>query len=138
MTIIVDANIVFSILINPSSKFGNYLLSNPDDLIFISPNFLKKEIAKHQSKILKITKYDVQVFDDLIDLIYSHIRFYSLEIIPDFIWNNASAIMENNDDKDIPYLAFSLFFSSQIWTGDKSFCKKLSDKGHNPCFTISE
>jgi predicted nucleic acid-binding protein len=138
MTLIVDANIVFSILINPGSKFGDYLLSNPYDFIFISPNYLKKEIAKHEQKILKITKYDEQVLYDLIDLIYSRIRFYSLDVIPDFVWNNASAIMENNDDKDIPYLAFSLFFKCQIWTGDKSFCKKLSEIGHNPCFTLSE
>ena len=134
MTIIVDANIVFSILVNPGSRIGDYFLTNPDNIIFISPNFLKKELEKNKQKVLKITQYEEQDFLDLLELIYSRILFYSMELIPDFIWNQASALMENNDEKDIPYLAFALFFGCQIWTGDKIFCQKLSEKGLSPCF----
>jgi predicted nucleic acid-binding protein len=134
MTVILDANIVFSVLINPKSRYGEYLISNPDELIFISPNFLKKEIRKHKNKIIESAKYSEDVFYSIQEIIYSKIFFYSLRVIPDFIWNQASSLMEKNDDKDIPYLAFYLFFTSKIWTGDKVFCNKLISKGVDPCF----
>ena len=135
MTVIIDANIVFSIIINPGSRFGDYFLTNPDNLLFVSPNYLRKEIFKHQYKILKITGYKEEFYNELLNLLYSRILFYSLEVIPDFIWNHATALMDDNDEKDIPYLAFALFFGGKIWTGDKAFCKKLSEKGLDLCFS---
>ena len=138
MTIIIDANIIFSIIINPASRFGDYYLTNPDDLIFIAPNYLRKEISKHQEKLLKITGFQSEELIELKELLYSRILFYSMEIIPEYIWNQATAIMENNDEKDIPYLAFSLFFGAKIWTGDNVFCNRLRSKGFNYCFSPLE
>jgi predicted nucleic acid-binding protein len=54
--IIVDANIVFSAILNTNGKIGDLLINSNKLITFIAPDFLRKEITKHQSKMLKISK----------------------------------------------------------------------------------
>lgn len=138
MIVIVDANIIFSAIINPLNTIGRPFLSKLHGHIFISPNFLKKEILKHHSKILKITKYDIEEFDAIKSTLYHRIEFYSGNLISKECWNHANGIMKGGDEKDIPYLAMALFFESKIWTGDKILRTYLEAKGLNICINTQE
>lgn len=42
------------------------------------------------------------------------------------------------DEKDTPYIAFSLFFNSKIWSGDKVLRNGLILKGFRKVITVDE
>ena len=47
MRIIVDANIVFSAILNTNGKIGDLLINSGKYVEFIAPDFLRVEIKKH-------------------------------------------------------------------------------------------
>jgi len=53
--IIVDANIVFSGILNTKGKIGDLLINSENHFEFISPDFLRVEIYKHHKKLSKIS-----------------------------------------------------------------------------------
>jgi predicted nucleic acid-binding protein len=57
MRVIVDANIIFSSILNTNGKIGDVLLNSHNIFEFIAPRFLKEEIRKYQKKILLISGY---------------------------------------------------------------------------------
>jgi predicted nucleic acid-binding protein len=48
MRIIVDANIIFSAILNTDGKVGDVLLNSHNVFEFIAPRFLKDEIRKYR------------------------------------------------------------------------------------------
>ena len=61
MKIIVDANIVFSGMLNTNGKIGDILINAPSDFHFIAPDFLRVEIRKHYPKIIKVSKLNAEM-----------------------------------------------------------------------------
>ena len=55
MKLIVDANIVFSGILNTNSKIGDLLINSKQHFTFIAPDFLRNEIRSHYSKLRKIS-----------------------------------------------------------------------------------
>jgi predicted nucleic acid-binding protein len=51
MRIIVDANIIFSAILNTDGKIGDVLLNSQNIFDFVAPRFLKDEIKKYHEKI---------------------------------------------------------------------------------------
>jgi len=49
MRIIVDANIIFSAILNTNGKIGDILLNSHKIFEFIAPRFLKEEIRKYHN-----------------------------------------------------------------------------------------
>ncbi len=47
------------------------------------------------------------------------ILFFSGIHIPEFYWVKAEQLVINIDPKDTPYVAFSMFLKTKIWSGDK-------------------
>lgn len=56
MNVIVDANIVFSGILNTKGKIGDLLINSSGLIQFIAPDFLRTEIRKHYSRLVKISK----------------------------------------------------------------------------------
>jgi predicted nucleic acid-binding protein len=138
MILVIDANIVFSILINPKGIVGKKFIELATDELFIAPAFLKAEIAKHQSRIAEITKQPLIKIELLRDFIFEKIHFYPLEKVPVEFDNHALALLKGYDQKDVPYLAFALYYSALIWTGDKPIRTALEAKGFNICISTQE
>lgn len=63
------------------------------------------------------------------DTITRNIEFISEEIIPIKLWLKSQSLCKNVDEKDIPYIAFCLFFKCKLWTGDKKLISGLNLKG---------
>ncbi|TZF85013.1 hypothetical protein FW774_08590 [Pedobacter sp. BS3] len=54
MRLIVDANIVFSGILNTNSKIGDLLINSKPYFTFIAPGFLRTEIRNHYPRLVKI------------------------------------------------------------------------------------
>jgi predicted nucleic acid-binding protein len=128
MKIIVDANIVFSAILNTNGKIGSLLIKPPKNLSFIAPNFLRVEIKKHYLKLSKISGLTLEQIQEAEFQIYKNINFISEEQIKTETWLIAEKLVANIDPKDIQYIAFAKQFKCKIWSGDKMLIKGLEKK----------
>jgi len=123
--LIVDANIVFSAILNSKSNIADILINSQGKHQFIAPEFLRFELRSHYSKIAKISKYTFEEIGELEFQICREITFISEDQINKKMWEAANAIGSKIDEKDIPYIAFSKQFKCKIWTGDKKLINGL-------------
>ena len=128
MIVVVDANIIFSTLINPNSRIAKIVVEQ-DELILIAPEFLKKEIYKHLPRIGKYLKLSTAQTLELTGERLSLIHFYPDEMLPVEIVNYAIALTNDIDPKDMIYIAFALFFNCRLWSGDKKLIEGIEAKG---------
>lgn len=129
MKIVVDANIVFSALLNTNSKIGDLLLNSQKHFIFIAPEFLRFEIRKHQNKLVKISGLGLADIQEIEFHVFNAITFISESQVRAEQWESAFALVNDVDPKDIPYVAFAKHFRCKLWSGDKELINGLSKKG---------
>ncbi len=129
MKIIVDANIVFSAILNTNSKIADLLLNSKDDFEYIAPDYLQSELRKYYGKISMISKMSLREIGIIENKITKPIIFLSGVHVPVTKWILAEELVNDIDPKDTPYIAFSLFFDCKIWSGDKALRKGLESKG---------
>lgn len=120
MKLIVDANIVFSALLNTNGKIGDILIKSKTRFQFIAPDFLRVEIKKHYKKISKISGLTLDEIRESEFQIYHNIQFISEEQIPDKHWQSA------------------INLKCKIWSGDKELIKGLTKKGFTNFVTTNE
>lgn len=120
MNLIVDANIVFSGILNTNGKIGDLLINSSGHLRFVAPEYLRKEIKNHYPKLTKIAHLHLGQIQEAEFQIYKDISFVSEEQIPIAIWVEAERLVHDIDPKDIAYLAFCLYFNCKLWSGDKN------------------
>jgi len=127
--LVIDANIVFSAILNSKSKIADILINSKDKHQFIAPEFLRHEIKSHYSKISKITGYSLGEIIELEFQVCREITFISEEQISFKIWNYAFEIAKHIDEKDVVYIALAKYFKCKIWTGDKKLMLGLKKQG---------
>ena len=128
MKIIVDANIVFSGLLNAKGKIGDLLINSHGLLDFIAPDFLRIEIRKHYNRLIKISKLSKEGLVESEFQICKDITFISEEQISKANWLAAYDLVKDVDEKDIHYVAFSKQFNRKIWSGDRQLVRGLKRK----------
>ena len=128
MKLIVDANIVFSGILNTNSKIGDLLINSKQHFTFIAPDFLRNEIRSHYSKLRKISGLTLEQIQEAEFQIYKDITFISEEQIQITHWIAAEILVEGIDPKDTHYIAYSKHFRCKIWSGDKALIKGLKKK----------
>lgn len=137
MRIIVDANIVFSGILNTNGKIADLLINSNNLLDFIAPSFLRSEIHKHYSKLCRISRLSLDEIQEAEFQICKDITFISEEQIKSSAWLAAEKLVFDVDPKDIPYVAMSKHFRCKIWSGDKELMKGLKIKGFSS-FMVTE
>ena len=75
MKIVVDTNIVFSILLNTQSRLADLLLNTGHIFDFYSCYLLREEIQRHSVRLLKISGMTRKQLEDAQFHVYSSIRF---------------------------------------------------------------
>ncbi len=131
MKIIVDANIVFSGILNTKSKISDLVVNSHLLIDFIAPEFLQTEIRKHYLKLSSLSKLPIdQVIDSELQ-VCKDIIFISEELVSIDNWNLANELVKDVDEKDAPYIAFSKQFNCKIWSGDKKLVSGLKKRGFN-------
>lgn len=138
MKLIVDANIVFSAILNTNGKIGDLLMNSRKQFKFIAPEFLRIEVAKHYTKLAKISGLSVAEIQESSFHIFQSIQFISEEQIKQSSWDSTAKILHDIDPNDTPYLAFAKHFRCKIWSGDRQLAKGLHKKGINLILNTEE
>lgn len=138
MKVIVDANIVFSGILNTNGKIGDLLINSHTLLDFIAPDFLRIEIRKHYTRLKEISNLSIDEIRDAEFLVCKDIKFISEEQVSSATWLAAYELVKDIDDKDISYVAFSKQFNRKIWSGDKKLVRGLVRKGFDSFINTDE
>ena len=138
MRIIVDANIIFSALLNTDGKIGDILLNSYHVFEFVAPRFLKDEIRKYHSKILLKSGYSSIELQEIEDIVYKPIAFISEVHIPLSVWQSSEHLVRDIDPKDVAYVAFAKYFRCKLWSGDKALRNGLFKKGFKNIINTDE
>lgn len=138
MRLIVDANIVFSGILNSNGKIGEILINSRRLFTFIAPDFLRTEIYKHHARLSKISGMSIEQVKETEFLVCRDIIFISEEILNESSWLSAIKIVEDIDPNDTPYIAFAKHFRCKIWSGDKILMRGLAKKGFSNFVTTEE
>ena len=129
MKIVVDTNIIFSGLLNPSGTISDLLLNSSNTFDFYSPTYLLDELENHKKKLIKISGLSDKELDYLQRNLFKKIDLIDLESIRESTWEKAIELTKEVDEFDAPFLALALELESPLWTGDKKLIKGLSKKG---------
>ena len=138
MKIIVDANIVFSGILNSNGKIGDLLINSQKQIEFIAPDFLRVEIRKHHHKLSKISGLTIEDVRESESQICKDITFISEEQIKPSAWISALDLVNEIDPKDAHYVAYSKHFKCKIWSSDKVLKKGLEKKGFTNFISTDE
>jgi predicted nucleic acid-binding protein len=136
--VVVDANIVFSGILNSNGKIGDLLINSGRILTFIAPDFLRKEIYKHYPRLVKISGLSIDQIRESEFQIYQGIKFISEVQIPESSWISAEKLVSDIDPNDTPYIAYAKHFRGKLWSGDKKLMNGLKKKGYKNCITTDE
>lgn len=137
MKVIVDANIVFSAILNTNGKIGNILI-NATHIRFIAPDFLRTEIRAKYSKLAAISGLSRANIAEAEFHVCKHIEFISEEQIKISHWISAEKLVADIDPDDVHYVAYAKHFRCKIWSGDKALAKGLAKKGYSNVITTDE
>ncbi len=128
MRIVVDANIVISIMTKLDGASARTWLEADTDIVFTAPDHLRNELAKHRTRIAKLMKRSVADVAELEGLLLERVEFHAAHGVPERYLTKAKELTGDVDPKDAPYVALALFFDCQIWSGDRRLSKGLSKK----------
>ncbi len=106
MKVVVDANIVFSGILNTNGRIGDILINSLGLIDFIAPDFLRTEIRKHYPRLVKISKLSIDNVMESEFQVCKDIKFISEEQILGTNWEAAFESVKDIDEKDIHYVAF--------------------------------
>ena len=138
MKIVVDANIVFSSILNSNGKIGDLLINSKRFFSFIAPDFLRTEIYAHYNKLIEISHLRLEQILESEHQIYKSITFISEEQISLESWQFAESLVSDIDPKDIVYVAYTKQFKSKLWTGDKKLISGLTKKNYKNILTTDD
>jgi predicted nucleic acid-binding protein len=135
---IVDANIIFSEILNSQGKIGDLLINSVQYFEFIAPDFFRTEIRKYYLKLSKISGLSIEEIKEAEFHVSANINFISEEQIKHKTWETAATLVSDIDPKDTPYIAFAKHFRCKIWSGDKALIKGLAKKDFTKFITTNE
>jgi predicted nucleic acid-binding protein len=135
---IVDANMVFSGILNTNGKIGDLLINSKPYFTFIAPDFLRTEIRNHYPRLVKISGLTIEEVQEAEFHLYKDITFISEEQIKISNWIAADKLVLDVDPKDTHYIAYSKEFRCKVWSGDKKLIKGLATKGFTNFITTEE
>lgn len=138
MKIVVDTNIIFSVLLNSSGIIGDVLFNSDKHFDFYSCNYMRYEIQKHWERLKKISKLSEEQLQLSYTQVLAKIRFINEEIIPVNIWLASEKLTKGIDIDDTDFVALTKFLKAGLWTGDKVLYKGLKKLHFKKLFNTAE
>lgn len=138
MTIVVDANILFSALITPNGKLAKILAYPKLPAKLVSCQFLVTELLKHQQKIIKLSKRSAENINEDLYYYLKNIQLYDESFIHEAHWLEAERLTLGVDRFDVNYVALALQTSGWLWTGDKQLTEHLRTIGFDRILNTTE
>jgi predicted nucleic acid-binding protein len=138
MIVVLDTNIVFSVIANANGLLSKSFFSIPSFADFYAPDFLITELHLHERKLLKLSALTRLQFEVAKTSVFSQINFVDIETLPEEYLTEAAALTKDIDYKDFQFIALTLFLDGLLWTGDKVLYKGLRRKKFMSVPTTSE
>ena len=138
MRIIVDTNIVFSAILNSSSKIGKILLHSKGHFQFYSCDYLRTEINRHRNRLLKLTKLSEDELAELESLVTHNITFIDERLLPQDLLKQTEILLKSIDPNDTPFVALTKHLEGKLWTGDLQLYNGLKTKRFKDILTTAE
>ena len=128
MKIIVDANIVFSAILNTNNRIAQILIYENPKFQFYSCDYLQTEILKHREKLLKLTNLSLGELLELENFITHNITFINEHLLPEKLIEETQILLQNIDPFDVPFIALANHLDAKLWTGDKKLYNPLKEQ----------
>jgi predicted nucleic acid-binding protein len=138
MTIVVDANIIISGIINPYSLIGVLLIEDNPSIEFVIPEFALIEIQSHKERICKKLNINSKVFEILLDKFLLNITVFGHDDVTEEIYHKAEKLTQIIDTNDTWYIAFAIALNGFLWTGDLKLNRGLRKKACYLTITTQE
>lgn len=138
MKIVVDTNIIFSVLLNSNGSIGNILFNSNDIFQFYSCEYMRYEIDKHWNKLLKISKLKESELRESHYKVLSKLHFINEQIIPSITWKFSEEIVQDIDIDDADFIALTKHIKGYLWTGDKELYDGLKNKNFTKVYNTNE
>ncbi len=123
MDIVVDANVLFSVLISSEGKTAELLFSNKFTLY--APEFIFEEIEKYKEEILKKSNLSEEDFNLALLIIKSRIHIIPASEFKSYLGRAEQICPDPNDTE---YFMLALFLNCPIWSNDKKLAEQESIK----------
>lgn len=130
MKVVVDTNIMFSVLLKHKSKERDFLFLS-EEIEFFSCRFAIVELFKNKEKILKYSKLTENEILTTFYKLLKLINFYNEDLISPEILKKAFELCHDVDEKDTVFVALTMELGAYLWTGDKKLQEHLVSKGFN-------
>jgi predicted nucleic acid-binding protein len=128
MNVVVDTNILFSILLGKNNTFMDILLSK-EGVDFYCPRFAIVELFKHKEKIVTYSNLRENKLFETSHNLLQKLRFYDEQMISKQNIQTAYKLCVEIDIKDAPFVALTFELQAKLWTGDQSLMLGLQRKG---------
>jgi len=135
-TVIVDTNILFSILLWKSSKFRDVLFAETEETDFYCCRFAIVELFKHKEKILKQSALPEEELLEVYYGLLKRVKFFEERTMSDESIKQAYELCNDIDAKDTSFVALTIELNGQLWTKDKILKDGLRKKGFDKFFEI--
>ncbi|MBP7552934.1 MAG: DNA-binding protein [Spirochaetes bacterium] len=136
MNVIIDTNIIFSLLLKKNHPFLNHIILS--ELNFYSVNEIFIEIYKYKEKINKNTKLLDTDIIDILNKILNNIILFNSSFISIDSRKKAYDLCKDVDPKDIPFVALTIELEGKLWTGDIKLKNGLNKLGFNRFYYIKD
>lgn len=138
MRIVVDANILYSSLLNIDGEIAKLIFKSNKRLNFYSTNLLFEEILEHSDKLLKVTGYTKSELRKQLSLLEKKIKVVDVRLIPKKYIKSAISLLQDIDIDDVEYVALTDHIKGKLWTGDKILIKGLQRKGWDKFISVRD
>ena len=129
MNIVIDSNIIMSILIKENGFTSKrFQLFADNHLLFIHKATIV-EIEKHQQKLLKSSKLTIEDFEILKTKIFNQVAIIEKDEISLNVQSQAFLLVKDIDENDTAFVATTIYLNAILWSGDKPLFDGLRAKG---------
>jgi predicted nucleic acid-binding protein len=136
-SLVIDTNIVFSILIS-DKRIASFFDILANKVLFVSSDVLFLEIEEHWDRIISLANKPEQIVKERYNSIKELIYIIDLSVIPTEIYEESIRICTPIDSDDIPYIAICLYLGIPFWTGDSKLRRGLERQGYFVCMNSEE
>lgn len=136
---IVDSNVLWSTAYRAASDIGQFLLlSDPSQITFYAPEYLKVELQAHFQKIVSLSGQDEVAVQKVLLAAYRKIVFISDSHIPFEHFATAIRLVRDIDMDDVVFVALAEYLGALLWTGDDRLYRGLRAKGFSRVVNFQE
>lgn len=132
MAVVVDTNIIFSMLLASNSRLREDFFER--DMEYFAPNYIMVELFEHKEDLLRHSKLSLPEVYELLHRILEKINFVSENSVSRKNKLKAYKLCKGVDEDDTPIVALALELNAHLWTNDKRLKRELRKRGFKKFF----